>query len=248
MTSENPPQRLQKILVGNGVSSRRKAEALIVRGAVMVNGEVALLGQRADPSRDRIFLHGKPLSITDRPHLTIALHKPRGVICSHRDPHHTDTVFGLLPRRFAKFQLFSAGRLDKESEGLLILTNDGHLAQRITHPSHRLMKRYRVSLNRPFTLAKIPRLVKGVRCQGELLKADRVIPLKLRNKETKLLEIHLRQGRNRQIKRMMQTLGFRVRRIARFRIGRLDLGGLAVGLYRILDRQEIELLLGGAKD
>lgn len=248
MTEESRQQRLQKALVAHGVSSRRKAEALIAQGAVTVNGEVARLGRRADPSRDRILLHGKPLFLADRPRLTIALHKPRGVICSHRDPHHLETVFGLLPRGFAKDHLFCAGRLDKDSEGLLILTTDGQLAQRITHPSHRLIKRYRVSLNRPFALDRIPLLVQGVKCDGELLKADRVIPLKSRKKETKHLEIHLRQGRNRQIKRMMQTLGYRVKRLSRFRIGRLDLRGLPLGHFRVLGRKEIELLLGGAKD
>lgn len=248
MTEKGRQQRLQKILVAHGVASRRKAEALIAQGTVTVNGEVALLGQQADPSRDRILLHGKPVVLADRPHLTIALHKPRGVICSHRDPHHTDTVFGLLPKRFSKYHLFCAGRLDKDSEGLLILTSDGQLAQRITHPSYRLIKRYRVSLNRPFSVAKIPHLLQGVRCEKDLLKADRVIPLKEWRKETQVLEIHLRQGRNRQIKRMFQTLGYRVKRLSRIRIGHLELRGLPVGQFHTLGQKEIKFLLEGTKD
>src|SRR5688572_26670386 len=156
------PIRLQKFIAEAGVCSRRAAEALIVQGEVWVNGAAATLGQKITPGVDKVTVSGKSVRTTAQPRITVAVHKPRGLVCSNDDPHHAATVFDLLPREFSKFRFFCAGRLDLDSEGLVILTTDGELANRLMHPSRVVTKRYHVVLKKPFPSARLPQLVRGV--------------------------------------------------------------------------------------
>lgn len=141
--------RIQKYISQCGICSRRAAEEKILEGAVTVNGELASIGQDVDPERDRVEVDGVAARGVVSEKTTLAMNKPKGYLCSNSDPFDAKTVFDLLPPPFDKMKLFCCGRLDKNSQGLLILTNDGELANRITHPSSGIIKRYRVLLNRP---------------------------------------------------------------------------------------------------
>src|SRR3954468_8418457 len=165
--------RLQKFIADAGMCSRRAAEALIAHGEVWVNGTAATLGQKIVPGVDRVTISGKPVRTTAQPKITVAVHKPRGLVCSNDDPHHAATVFELLPREFSKFRFFCAGRLDLDSEGLVILTTDGDLANRLMHPSNVVTKRYHVTLKHPFPAGRLIQLVRGVVIEGERLQVER---------------------------------------------------------------------------
>lgn len=237
--------RLQKLIADAGYCSRRAAEELIRSGEVTVNGEVAEIGRKADPDRDRILVSGRPLRARREASLTLAMHKPRGYLCSNHDPHHEKTVFDLLPAELSRVRLFCAGRLDKNSEGLLILTSDGDLAHRILHPSRKITKRYRVQLNRPFPRDTLPRLLKGVRHEGELLRPDKVILLGREKNPSASdhLEVHLHQGRKREVRRLFEAVGFHVKRLKRVQIGAYVLKGLGPGSSRVLGPDDIKALL-----
>ncbi len=247
MDSSEPKKevRLQKLIADAGICSRRAAEALVAEGAVKVNGKTAEIGQKADPGKDRVLVSGKPLPPPPARSLTLAMNKPRGYLCSNSDPHHHKTVFQLLPPEFDKIRLFCAGRLDKESEGLLILTTDGDLTHRLLHPSRQISKRYRVRLQHPFLRKDLPRLLKGVRDEGELLRADKVYLLgPEKTPETSdQLEVHLHHGRKREIRRLFECVGCRVRRLKRIQIGGYVLKGLAPGKARVLGPADVKALL-----
>ncbi len=237
--------RLQKVLADRGVCSRREADRWIQDGSVKVNGVVAQPGKKVDPLHDQIVVKGKGLP----PHvvpdsLTLMVNKPKGLICSHGDPRHSQTIFDLLSRQHARHRLICAGRLDKPSEGLVVLTSDGDLANRIMHPSNGVMKRYRVQLNRPFPTSRIPELLRGKEIDGEFLKAEKVVPQPRKTDATTRLEVHLLHGRKREIRRLFESLGFFVKKLKRFQIGRLVLRGLAPGSYRRLTLSEIDSLFG----
>jgi len=235
--------RLQKVVAERGICSRRQADAWIEEGLIKVNGTVARPGAKVDPSRDRIVVKGKGLDPKiSTEELTLILNKPKGLICSHRDPHHTDTIFDLLPRRLQKKRLICAGRLDKSSEGMVILTTDGELSNRIMHPSNGVLKRYRVTLSRPFDETLIPKLLKGRQVEGEWLKAEKVIPLKQGKDASSRLEVHLVHGKKREIRRLFEAFGHYVKKLQRFQIGKLVLRRLPPGAYRPLTHSEINLL------
>lgn len=245
MRNEEESIRIHKFLSEQGICSRRDAEELIKEGLVEVNGKVAEIGQKIISSKDIISVQGKNLAVRSRKNLTLALNKPRGLICSNHDPYHNQTVFDLLPKELHKERLFCAGRLDKESEGLLILTNDGALAHRLTHPSALVIKRYEVTLNHPFDLKKIPLLKRGLKVDGELLRVEKVIAIKKGQNQNNRLEIHLNHGRKREIRRLFEALGYRVKKLARHQIGGLTLRGIKPGYYRLLNSKDIEKLLDG---
>src|SRR5258708_22344305 len=144
------PVGIKNLIAEAGICSRRAAEALIVAGEVYVNGVKATLGQKVEPGTDKVSVRGKPLRSQAQPKLALVMHKPRGVVCSNSDPHATQTIFDLLPREWAKLRLFCAGRLDKDSEGLVILTTDSDLAHKLMHTSNLVLHRYYVSLKEPF--------------------------------------------------------------------------------------------------
>ncbi len=235
--------RLQKILADRGLCSRREADAWIEAGQVKVNGQIALPGIRVDPDQDQIVVRGKGLPkgvVAEELHLL--LNKPKGLICSHRDPHHLQTIYDLLPKRLQKKRLLCAGRLDKNSEGLVILTSSGELANRIMHPANGVIKRYRVTLNRPIEESMIPLLLRGKQIEGEWLKAEKIVPTRRKKWPTDSLEVHLVHGKKREIRRLFEALGFFVKRLQRFQMGGLVLRRLPPGTYRPLTQSEIETL------
>ncbi len=237
--------RLQKFMADMGVCSRRAAEELISNGEVVVDGKPAQLGQKITPGVERVVVRGKTIKPVARPTLTLLMNKPRGVVCTNSDPFGNRTVFDLLPPPAQKERLFCAGRLDKDSEGMLILTNDGALAQRLTHPSNRVIKRYRVLLTRPFNPEHTRVMLNGMDVEGERLKVERIIQIKRSQAPERDLEVHLEHGRKREIRRLFEALGYRVERLARFQIGRLQLRGVSPGRARPLSQMEIEMLFGG---
>src|SRR5258708_13208529 len=144
------PVGIKNLIAEAGICSRRAAEALMVAGEVYVNGVKATLGRKVEPGTDKVSVRGKPLRSQAQPKGAGVKEKPRGVVCSNSGRHATQTIFDLLPREWAKLRLFCAGRLDKDSEGLVILTTDGDLAHKLMHPSNLVVKRYYVSLEEPF--------------------------------------------------------------------------------------------------
>ena len=244
MVNEDSSLRIQKIIADRGVASRRAAETLIRDGLVKVNGQIAELGQKADPRRDRITVNGKMLTMGDlESKITIVMNKPKGFICSNEDPFNSQTVFDLLPPSYRKNRLFCAGRLDKDSEGMVVLTNDGDLAQRITHPSNTVMKRYRVEIHKPFDRALTPKLLEGRVVEEEHLRFEKIIFARNTGpKSYKRLEIHLNHGKKREIRRLLESFGYHVNTLRRFQIGRYQLKGLPVGECKQLKNREIESL------
>lgn len=233
--------RLQKFLADQGIASRRQAEKLIEEGRVTVNGHTAELGQKITPGKDRVALDESPIAQTRSKAVVLAIHKPRGYLSSNKDPHHPRTIFDLVPPPWNAERLFCAGRLDKDSEGLLILTNDGAMAQKLTHPSHRVIKRYLVALDRSFEERHTRNLLDGIVWEGERLKVEKVIPKK-RGGDLRHLEVHLQHGKKREIRRLFHALGYEVNRLQRFQIGSLHVRGLGVGKCKPLSPTEIKQL------
>lgn len=237
------PIRLQKFIADAGVCSRRAAESLISQGEVWVNGSAAALGQKITPGVDRVTVSGKPVRTTAQPRITLAVHKPRGLVCSNDDPHHSATVFDLLPREFSKFRFFCAGRLDLESEGLVILTTDGELAHRLMHPSNLVVKRYHVVLKKPFPAARLAQLVRGVVIEGERLKVERAALINADASGASTdLDVHLHHGKKREIRQVFTTLGYDVKRLRRYQIGALPLKGIPLRGGKALVTKEVEAL------
>jgi len=233
--------RLQKYLSQAEICSRRAAETLIANGEVTVNGHVAELGESVVPGEDDVRLNGKKITIAEHSRVVLMMNKPRGYVCTNLDPHAAQTVFQLVPQDYATHKLFCVGRLDKDSEGLLLITNDGDLANKIIHPSSNILKRYEVVLNRDFDPALTPRLLKGVKLktedgEDEFLRFADVI----RFPDPRKLEIHLTQGRKREIRRLFEVFGFFVKSLRRFQIGGLILKKMPHGDCRKLSQKEID--------
>ena len=237
------PIRLQKFIADAGVCSRRAAEQLIAQGEVRVNGAAANLGQKITPGVDRVTVEGKPVRTSTQPRITVAVHKPRGLVCSNDDPHHAATVFALLPREFAKFRFFCAGRLDLDSEGLVILTTDGDLAHRLMHPSNVVVKRYHVVLKQPFPAARLPQLVRGLLIEGERMKVERAALINAGPAGASTdLDVHLLHGKKREIRQVFTALGFDVKRLRRYQIGALQLKGIPLRAGKVLSTKEVDAL------
>ncbi|MCC6414819.1 MAG: rRNA pseudouridine synthase [Opitutaceae bacterium] len=236
------PIRLQKYLAEAGVCSRRAAEALIAEGEVWVNGARAELGQKINPAADKITVRGKPVRHT-QPKLTLAVHKPRGLVCSNDDPHNPETIFDLLPRELARYRFFCAGRLDKDSEGLVILTTDGDLANRLMHPSNTILKRYHVILKQPYPAGRIGQLLKGVVIEGEHLKVEYAALVNPGPAKTSTsLDVHMHHGKKREIRQLFMTLRHDVKRLRRYQIGALRLKGIPLRAMKQLSSKEIASL------
>jgi 23S rRNA pseudouridine2605 synthase len=233
-------ERLQKVLAATGWGSRRVCENLIAAGRVKVNGEVAVLGRRVDPDHDSVEVDGAPIGV--RPGLVYyLLNKPAGVVTTSRDTHGRPTVIQLLPEQP---RVFSVGRLDAATEGLLLVTNDGALAHRIAHPSHGIDKEYLVVLDRPATARSINRLRTGVD-----LDDGTTSPAKVSQPEPGVLKIIIHEGRNRQIRRMCEAVGHRVERLVRTRVGPITDRALPPGQWRHLsseERKALTLAVAGA--
>lgn len=235
-------ERVQKILARVGYGSRRVCEDLIVEGRVTVNGEVAVLGRRVDVSSDEVCVDGAPVGVL--PGLVYYLvNKPTGVVTTSADTHNRPTVVELVPR---DPRVFSVGRLDAETTGLLIMTNDGQLAQYLTHPSHGVEKEY---------IAEVESSPKGVAAgairqlrEGILLEDGMTAPAQVSQPEPGVLRIVIHEGRNRQIRRMCDAVGHPVRRLVRTRIGPLRDSRLSPGAFRELTRQEVRSLMEAVHD
>lgn len=238
--------RIQKYISQCGVCSRRAAEEKILEGAVEVNGELAQIGQDIDPQKDKVAVDGVVLKGVVEEKIVLAMNKPKGYLCSNDDPFDGKTVFDILPSPFNKMKLFCCGRLDKNSQGLLILTNDGELANRITHPSSGIVKRYRVTLNRALDTSIIPVLTRGVVSEGEKLKALKIIPHPMADSselDARRAEVWLSQGRKREIRRMFEVMGYFVKELKRFQIGSFVLRRIPEGAVKVLGKSDIDKIL-----
>jgi 23S rRNA pseudouridine2605 synthase len=242
------PVRVQKFLADSGLCSRRSAEALIAEGEVWVNGKVATPGLKVVPGVDKVTVSGKPVRSQAQPKITLAMHKPRGLVCTNDDPYNADTVFTVLPREFARFRFFCAGRLDKESEGLVILTTDGDLANRLMHPSNVVVKQYHVVLKQPFPASKTKLLLRGVMIEGERLKVERANLLSPKpDGSSTALDVQMHHGKKREIRQLFMHLGFDVKRLKRYQIGTFPLRGIPLRAVKQLSNKEVELLFKTAR-
>ena len=231
--------RLQKFLADAGVASRRASEQFILDGRVTINGQpVRLLGSKVDPERDQVQVDGKPIRVHKK--LYVALHKPRGCVCSKKDEQNRPTVYDLLPKEWQIVN--SVGRLDYASEGLLFLTNDGEFALRLTHPRYGVLKRYVTTVEGRVEEDLLSRLKDGVWHDGEKLKAQRAW-LVSASKTQSVVELELAEGKNREVRRMFESQGLTVRRLVRTQIGKIKLGELKPGRWRTLTQSEIKTLL-----
>jgi 23S rRNA pseudouridine2605 synthase len=231
--------RLQKFLAEAGVASRRASEEIIVAGRVTVNGSaVKELGTKVRPGEDKIAVDGQPVKA--RRKLYLALHKPPGYICSRNDPEARRVIGELLPKEWNN--LYTVGRLDKESEGLIFLTNDGEFSLRLTHPRYGARKIYSVIVEGRVQPATLQRFVQGVKDGEEVLKAQsaRIIS---GNNTRSVVEVVLTGGKNREIRRLFETAGLVIVRLQRVQIGRIKLGELPAGKWRTLTEPEIKSLL-----
>ena len=230
--------RLNKYLASCGVGSRRACDAMVLAGDVVVNGQACLTpAYRVQPG-DQIRADGKriePLVVQ-----SIVLHKPSGLVCTRRDEHQRDTIYNLLPGRMQ--HLMHVGRLDRDSEGLIILSNDGELSQALTHPKHKIQKLYHVTLDSAFDNEILEKLEKGVYIEEGKAKAHAVKRLSSRR-----IEIILTTGMKRQIRYMIQAVHHRVKRLIRLKVGQLELGTLRPGKWRILTQQERDDLIAIAE-
>jgi len=231
--------RLQKFLAEAGVASRRAAEQFILDGRVAVGGQVVrLLGTKIDPAHDRVTVDGKPVRAHRK--LYIALHKPRGCVCSHKDEQDRPTIYDLLPK---EWQIVSSvGRLDFNSEGLIFLTNDGQFALQLTHPRYGVRKRYVATVDGRVEPEMLQRFTRGVFHSGERLKAERAI-LVSPGKTQSVVELELSEGKNREVRRLFESQGLTVKRLQRVQIGKIKLGELKPGRWRALTETEIKTLL-----
>jgi 23S rRNA pseudouridine2605 synthase len=224
-------ERVQKVLAAAGIASRRKCEELIREGRVTVNHQVAKLGDKADPARDSIAVNGKTVRLEQKAYLI--LHKPAGYVTTVSEPFGMRTVMALVrvPQR-----VYPVGRLDIDAEGLLLLTNDGVLAHRLTHPRFEIEKEYEALLNAPLTPAEVKQLHAGVRVAGRLVTVHRLAV------EGRTVWVRLHEGRKHIVKRLFAKLGRRVRKLRRTSLGPLQLGTLPRGAWRPLKQQEVQAL------
>jgi len=223
-------ERLQKVLAATGYGSRRVCEDLIAAGRVTVNGTVAILGRRVDPDVDRVEVDGAPIGV--RPGLVYyLLNKPIGVITTARDTHGRPTVLEQVPH---EPRVFAVGRLDVDTEGLLLLTNDGQLANRIAHPSHGIEKEYLVEVHGGQVA---PGALRSLR-EGVALEDGITAPARVSQPDPGVLRIVIHEGRNRQVRRMCEAVGHPVRRLVRTRIGPLVDRSLKPGQWRNLTADE----------
>lgn len=235
-------ERLQKVIAGAGIASRRHAEKMILEGRVQVNGQtVTILGTKVLPT-DKIVVDGKPLRQRPEEYLYILLHKPTGYITSASDPQGRKTVLDLIKK--VPQRVYPVGRLDYDTSGLLILTNDGELAYRLTHPSYGVEKTYQVKVRGKIPPEGLRSLAKGVDLEDGKTAPARVREVPGQNqRDLPTYEITIHEGRNRQVRRMFEAIGYPVCALQRIRFGPLELDkSLKPGEYRLLTQREIRKL------
>ncbi len=230
--------RIQKIIADAGLASRRKAEELIKQKRVKVNGQIVCLGDKADPEKDYITVNGQPLRLEMKTQkYYIMLYKPRGYITTMNDEQDRKCVAELVSN--IPTRLFPVGRLDRESEGLLFMTNDGVFAHSISHPSTHMPKTYRVTVHPKITEDQLTKLTTGVLVDGRM-SAPAAIRVITDEKMRTVLEIVLEEGRNRQIRKMCEAVCLEVARLKRVAIGPIKLGMLQPGTWRELTKEELK--------
>jgi len=223
--------RLNRFLAAAGVGSRRHCDELIAAGRVTINGRVCRNFSAQPTETDHVKVGGK--LVRSQRTVYIMLNKPAGFVSTRTDPNARDTIFDLLPPKLPR--LFNVGRLDAQSEGLLILTNDGDLAQRLTHPRSKIEKEYDVTLNHPWDPSLGPKLLSGMTLDGQRARMEKVAAIRATR-----VRVILRQGINRQIRRMFYELGYEVEKLVRVRVGQLRLGDLPRGHWRPLTKSELK--------
>lgn len=233
--------RLQKFLADAGVASRRAGEQFILDGRVAVNDEIVRqLGTKVDPVHDEVKVDGKPVRV--RRKLYIALHKPAGCVCSHKDELGRPTIYDLL---LGEWQIVhSVGRLDFNSEGLIFLTNDGQFALRLTHPRFGVRKKYMATIEGEVTAEMLQRFTRGIFDNGDKLKAL-AARLVSGSRARSVVELELGEGKNREVRRLFESQGLTVKRLQRMQIGKIKLGELKPGRWRTLTDVEIKTLFAG---
>lgn len=231
--SERPSERVQKVLAAAGVASRRKVEEMVREGRVLINGKPARVGQRLRPDSDEVEVDGTRIGLHSH-FVYYLLNKPRGVVSTAADPQGRPTVLDGLP---AIPRVFPAGRLDINTEGLILLTNDGYLTHRISHPSSRCEKDYLVAVDGSPSPGALRALREGVELDDGMS-----APAKVSVQGSGLLRMVLTEGRNRQVRRMCEAVGHPVKRLVRTRIGPISVGRLRPGEWRELSKEEIRKL------
>lgn len=229
--------RLNKIIADAGIASRRAADQLILEGRVSVDGQVVLqLGNKFDPEISDIKVDGESLNV-NKSKTYLAFHKPAGVISTMSDPEGRSNLGDYFKDR--KDRLYHVGRLDKDSEGLILLTNDGELAHRATHPSYGLEKRYLVEIEGEFNKQLSDQLLQGVRLEDGLARAVKVVHARAVSKNHHWVEITIHEGRYHIIRRLIESLGLKVMRLIRLDFGPITLGEMKPGRHRVLNSQEM---------
>ena len=238
--------RISKFFTDCGVMSRRAAEAEIEKGSIKVNGIPAVLGQKIDPERDLVEYNGRRITLSREERITVMLNKPRGIVTTASDEKGRTDVTSLCAdvtdNNGDSVRLYPVGRLDMDSDGLLLMTNDGELANKLTHPRHSIPKIYHVTLAGILDKEKISSLGSPIMIDGRLTSPVKVTKLGTEDGCT-IACFELYEGRNRQIRRMCEAAGVRIKRLSRVAIGDLHLGSLPVGRWRKLTRDEIDYLL-----
>lgn len=227
--------RLQKFISDSGYCSRRKAEELIINGEVTVNGVKATLGQKVDEENDRVKINGKSICETSEK-VYIMLNKPVGYLSSVSDDRGRKTVVDLID---IDTRVFPVGRLDYDTEGLLILTNDGEFTYKVTHPKFEITKTYVATLDKKCEKDKLDVLLNGVEIEDYVAKASK---LEIINEEKKEVLITISQGKNRQVRKMFEITGYKVKKLKRISIGKLILGPLKTGKWKFLTKKELDKL------
>lgn len=237
--------RLNKIIADAGIASRRAADQLILEGRVSVDGQVVLeLGNKFDPEISDIKVDGESLNV-NKSKTYLAFHKPSGVISTMSDPEGRSNLGDYFKDR--KDRLYHVGRLDKDSEGLILLTNDGELAHRATHPSYGLEKRYLVEIEGEFNKQLSDQLLQGVRLEDGLARAVKVVHARAVSKNHHWVEITIHEGRYHIIRRLIESLGLKVMRLIRLDFGPITLGEMKPGRHRVLNSQEMTNLFTALK-
>lgn len=232
--------RIQKYLSANGIASRRKAEQMVAEGLVMINNRKAEIGDKVTPGQDKIFVNNKKITPNREKKRYIMLNKPRGYITTLHDEKNRKCVLELIGE--IKERIYPVGRLDRDSEGLLIMTNDGEFANEIMHPSKHVQKTYRVTLHSAFTDYHLAKFCTGVRIDGYMTAPAKARVI-LEEKERTVIEVTICEGKNRQIRRMCEAMNLNVARLKRVSVGGVRLGGLPVGKWRNLSIDEVNKLL-----
>lgn len=237
--------RLQKILAAAGICSRRKAEELIVRGQVAVDGEVVTeLGRRVDPTLHTITCQGKPVSAAEEK-IYLLLNKPKGYVTTVRDPQGRPIVLDLVKE--VGVRLFPVGRLDQDTSGALLLTNDGDFAQKILHPRYEIERTYRAEVAGRPTAEKLRELKTGIVIDGQRTWPARIRVLGRKGSAATVIEVIIHEGKKRQVRRMFDAIGHPVQELSRTAYGGLQLGTIAVGSYRRLLKRDLEKIFSKKK-